>query len=114
MVRWFMTFSRFAEGPSVFGQIAVGLIEGRIRYVYGDRSLNVQLAREESTERWLASVEQVPGAMAYAETREGAARAAVSVALRALADAVEEPERLPGLHALSSQLMSSAFRFENG
>ncbi len=109
-----MTFPKFAEGPDVLGLIAAGLSEGRVRYAYGDRNLTVQLVRDESIGQWLATVDQIPGAMAYGKSRDQAARTAVSIALHAMADACAEPEKLPGLFGSSSQLMSSVFRFVDG
>ena len=54
-------------------------------------TLKVELDLEEDG-RWLADVVDVPGAMAYGETRDVAAGNAEAIALRAIADQVEHRE----------------------
>lgn len=47
----------------------------------------------ETDGRWIAEVPEVPGVMAYGESREEAIRAACALALRVIADQVEHGER---------------------
>lgn len=42
--------------------------------------------------RWIGAVPELPGVFVYAETREGAVNAAVTLALRVLADRAEHGE----------------------
>jgi predicted RNase H-like HicB family nuclease len=46
--------------------------------------------------RFLASVPELPGVMAYGDTREAAIRKVKTVALQILADMVDSGEPLPG------------------
>ena len=56
--------------------------------------LQVEIEREEDG-RFLASVPDLPGVMAYGETEESALRRAKAIALQVLADMVENGEELP-------------------
>jgi predicted RNase H-like HicB family nuclease len=56
--------------------------------------LQVEIEREEDG-RYLASVPQLPGVMAYGDTQESALRKAKSIALQVLADMMEGGEDLP-------------------
>jgi predicted RNase H-like HicB family nuclease len=56
--------------------------------------LQVESEREEDG-RYLASVPQLPGVMAYGDTQESALRKAKSIALQVLADMMESGEELP-------------------
>jgi len=56
--------------------------------------LQVEIEREEDG-RYLASVPQLPGVMAYGDTRESALRKAKSIALQVLAYMMEGGEELP-------------------
>jgi predicted RNase H-like HicB family nuclease len=56
--------------------------------------LQVEIEREEDG-RFLASVPDLPGLMAYGETEESALRKAKAIALQVLADMVENGEELP-------------------
>ena len=49
----------------------------------------------ESDGRWLASVPELPGVMAYGGTEEQAIRKAKAVALQILADMIENGEEVP-------------------
>ena len=49
----------------------------------------------EADGRWIASVAELSGVHAYGPTRDEAARAALVLALRVLADEVEHGERAP-------------------
>jgi predicted RNase H-like HicB family nuclease len=56
--------------------------------------LQVEIAREEDG-RYLASLPDLPGVMAYGETEEFALRKAKAIALQVLADMIENGEELP-------------------
>jgi predicted RNase H-like HicB family nuclease len=56
--------------------------------------LQVEIEREEDG-RYLASVSDLPGVMAYGETEESALRRAKTIALQVLADMIENGEELP-------------------
>ncbi len=56
--------------------------------------LQVEIEREEDG-RYLASVPQLPGVMAYGDSQESAIRKAKSIALQVLADMMESGEELP-------------------
>ena len=56
--------------------------------------LRIDLDREEDG-RYLASVPDLPGVMAYGETEEAALRKAKTIALQVLADMIESGEELP-------------------
>jgi predicted RNase H-like HicB family nuclease len=56
--------------------------------------LQVEIEREEDG-RYLASVPQLPGVMAYGDTAESALRKAKSIALQVLADMIESGDELP-------------------
>jgi predicted RNase H-like HicB family nuclease len=56
--------------------------------------LQVEIEREEDG-RYLASVSDLPGVMAYGETEESALRRAKAIALQVLADMIENGEELP-------------------
>jgi predicted RNase H-like HicB family nuclease len=56
--------------------------------------LQIETEREDDG-RWLAAVPALPGVMAYAVTPEEAARKARALALRILADMIENDEALP-------------------
>ncbi len=47
--------------------------------------------------RWIAEIDALPGALAYGETREQAARKVEALALRILADRLESGEEIPAL-----------------
>lgn len=56
--------------------------------------LQVQVEREEDG-RFLASVPELSGVMAYGETEDSALRKAKAIALQVLADMIESGEELP-------------------
>jgi predicted RNase H-like HicB family nuclease len=58
--------------------------------------LQIEIEREEDG-RFLASVPQLPGVMAYGDTEESALRKAKAIALQVLADMIESGEDLPPL-----------------
>jgi len=56
----------------------------------------LRIGRElEHDGRWLASVPELPGVMAYGATEEEAIRKAKAVALQILADMIENGEEVP-------------------
>lgn len=55
---------------------------------------NVEVERE-TDGRWIAEIPEVPGALAYGETEEQAINKAYAIALRAVADDVEECRQEP-------------------
>lgn len=56
--------------------------------------LSIECEREEDG-RWIAEIAQIPGAMAYGATRDEAMAKAEVVALRAIADRIEQGEAKP-------------------
>jgi predicted RNase H-like HicB family nuclease len=69
----------------------------------GDHAMkfNVEIEREDDG-RWIADVVDLPGAMAYGQTREEAVSRAEALALRILADRLENGESLPTLENVFS------------
>ena len=61
-------------------------------------TLTIETERERD-ERWIAEVMEIPGAVAYGETREDAAAKAQALALRIIAERIEhgEDETAPDL-----------------
>jgi predicted RNase H-like HicB family nuclease len=62
---------------------------------------NVEIDREEDG-RWIAEVVDLPGALAYGQTREEAISRAEALALRVMADRLENGESLPTLENMFS------------
>jgi predicted RNase H-like HicB family nuclease len=56
--------------------------------------LQIELEREDDG-RFLASVPELPGVMAYGDTEDSALRKAKAIALQVLAEMVESGEELP-------------------
>jgi predicted RNase H-like HicB family nuclease len=56
--------------------------------------LRIDIDREEDG-RFLASVPDLPGVMAYGDTQENATRKVKSIALQVLADMIESGEEVP-------------------
>jgi predicted RNase H-like HicB family nuclease len=56
--------------------------------------LRVEVDREDDG-RFLASIPDLPGVMAYGETEDAAVRKAKSIALQVLADMIESGEEVP-------------------
>ncbi len=52
---------------------------------------------QEADGRWLAEIEALPGAMAYGATRDEATRKVEAIALRILAERLENGEAVPDL-----------------
>jgi predicted RNase H-like HicB family nuclease len=61
--------------------------------------LKIEIDREEDG-RFIAEVPDLPGVMAYGKTREEAISKAEAIALRTLADRVEQGEPVPELPLL--------------
>jgi predicted RNase H-like HicB family nuclease len=76
----------FAHSDSVSDRITVGVVE--------IQPLQIDIECEEDG-RFLASVPELPGVMAYGDTREAALRKAKAIALQVLADMMESGEELP-------------------
>jgi len=58
--------------------------------------LQIETGREEDG-RFLASVPQLPGVMAYGDTEESVLRKVKAIALQVLADMIESGEEVPQL-----------------
>ena len=56
--------------------------------------LKIELEREEDG-RWVAEAPALPGVMAYGDTEEQAKARAISLALRVIADRIDNGEPLP-------------------
>jgi predicted RNase H-like HicB family nuclease len=50
--------------------------------------------------RWIAEIPDLPGVMAYGQTREEAIRKAEALALRILADRLEHGEKIPEISSI--------------
>ena len=61
--------------------------------------LRVETEKEEDG-RWIAEIGTIPGVMAYGETREQAIKKVEALALRVLADQLENGETIPDLNTL--------------
>lgn len=68
--------------------------------------LNVELDREEDG-RWIAEVSELPGVMAYGETRDLAIAAVQALALRVVADKLEHGELSATLPNLSFGILAA-------
>ena len=59
--------------------------------------MNISLEFDQEADgRWIAEVPALPGVMSYGASREEAAKRALALALRCVADRVEHGEMLPG------------------
>jgi predicted RNase H-like HicB family nuclease len=56
--------------------------------------LNIEVEREDDG-RWIAEIADLPGVMAYGESREQAIERAKALSLRVLADRLEHGENVP-------------------
>ena len=59
-------------------------------------ALSIEIEREDDG-RWLAEVTELPGVMAYGQTRQEALEKAQALSLRVLADRLEHGERVPDM-----------------
>jgi len=57
---------------------------------------------QEEDGRWIADVPELPGVMAYGQTREEAVRRAQSLSLHVLADRMEHGESFPHVESVFS------------
>lgn len=60
---------------------------------------------QETDGRWIADVQEIPGAMVYGTTRELALAKAEALALRVVADQLEAGEKAPGLTSVAFNLV---------
>jgi predicted RNase H-like HicB family nuclease len=58
--------------------------------------LTIEVEREEDG-RWVAEVMDLPGALAYGQTRQEAVERVQALSLRVLADRLEHGESVPGM-----------------
>jgi predicted RNase H-like HicB family nuclease len=58
--------------------------------------LTIEVEREEDG-RWIAEVPDLPGVLAYGQTRQEAIERAQALALRVMADRLEHGESVPGI-----------------
>ncbi len=61
--------------------------------------MRIEVEREEDG-RWIAEVPELPGALAYGQTREDAIARVEALALRVIADRLEQGEPIPELDEL--------------
>ena len=66
----------------------------------------VEIDREED-KRWIAEIPNIPGAMAYGNTRQEAVQKAYAIALRTVADNIEQGGRL----TIASRLLKYAMAY---
>lgn len=64
-------------------------------------NLNVEIEQEEDG-RWLAEVPDLPGALAYGNTREEALARVQALSLRVIADRLEHGEPVPEMSSVFS------------
>ena len=63
-------------------------------------TLTIEIEREDDG-RWIAEVPDLPGVLAYGQTREEAIARVQALALRVLAERLEHGEAMPGLLSVS-------------
>ena len=56
---------------------------------------------QEDDGRWIAEIADLPGVMAYGQTPAQASARAKALALRVLAERMEEEESLPGINSIA-------------
>jgi predicted RNase H-like HicB family nuclease len=61
--------------------------------------MRIEIDREEDG-RWIAEVPDLPGVMAYGKTRKEAIAKAEALALRVIADRLDQGEAIPELRSL--------------
>jgi predicted RNase H-like HicB family nuclease len=64
-------------------------------------SLTIEIDREEDG-RWISEVPELPGVLAYGQTREEAITRAQALSLRVLADRLEHGEPIPEVNGVFS------------
>jgi predicted RNase H-like HicB family nuclease len=65
-------------------------------HVLWDDPMKIEIEREDDG-RWIAEIPELPGVMAYGNTRNEAISKAEALALRVLADRLEHGEEIPEL-----------------
>ena len=78
----------------VFVSSGISRIRGYNKSMVGIEPLRIEIEIEEDG-RFLASVPDLPGVMAYDATREGAVRKVKAIALQILAEMIESGEEVP-------------------
>lgn len=68
------------------------MLEGEVQMIIRRHRME---AEKEADGRWFVEIVTIPGCLAYGETRDEAARHAVSLALRIIAEQVEAGEIAP-------------------
>jgi predicted RNase H-like HicB family nuclease len=68
-------------------------------------NLAIELEQEEDG-RWIAEIDELNGVLVYGETREEAIRKVKTLALRVIADRLENGENLP--HQIESLIFQAA------
>jgi predicted RNase H-like HicB family nuclease len=63
-------------------------------YLLGLVMLKIEVEREDDG-RWLAEISELPGVIAYGQTREEAIERAKALSLRVMADRLEHGESIP-------------------
>jgi predicted RNase H-like HicB family nuclease len=61
--------------------------------------MQIEIEKEDDG-RWIAEVPELPGVMAYGQSREEAVSRVQALALRVLADRLDNGEEVPELHAV--------------
>ena len=61
--------------------------------------MKIEIEKEEDG-RWIAEVPDLPGVMAYGQTKEEVIRKVEALALRVLADRLEHREKIPEIHGV--------------
>ncbi len=61
--------------------------------------MNIEIEREEDG-RWIAELPDLPGVMAYGQSKKEAVSKVKALALRAMADRLEHGEEIPELHGV--------------
>ena len=81
-----------AHGDAAFARIV------QLVYCYALEVIALIVELEKETDgRWIAEVPDLPGVMAYGETRDEAVAGVKALALRVLADRLEHGEQVPEL-----------------
>jgi len=65
--------------------------------------MRIEIEREEDG-RWIAEIPELPGVMVYGETRKQAIAKAEALALRVMADRLENNEEIPELREVFAVL----------